>query len=183
MTSNTTTIRYSKLSITLHWLMFLLIVAAYATINLHEGFPKGSDAREFLKSLHFMLGLGILCLVFIRIAGRMISVAPMIKPELSNWQKRTSKITHVLLYALMISMPILGWLTLSAAGKTIPFYGFTLPSLIAQNKELASIFKEIHENIGTFGYFLIGIHTVAALFHHYIKRDNTLIRMLPKFKN
>lgn len=183
MISNSTTTRYSKFSITMHWLMFLLIVAVYATINLHEAFPKGSDAREFLKSLHFILGLGVLSLVFIRIAGRMVSVAPMIKPELSIWQKKTSKITHVLLYAFMISMPIIGWLTLSAAGKTIPVYGFTLPSLIAQNKELASSLEEIHENIGTLGYFLIAIHTAAALFHHYIKRDNTLIRMLPKFKN
>ncbi len=179
---STTSTRYSNMSIATHWLMFLIIVGVYATINLREFFPKGSDTRDLLKALHFMLGLTILSFVFIRIGGRLVSAAPKIQPELPNWQKYSSKVTHVLLYLLMISMPILGWLTLSAAGKTIPFYGFTLPSLIATNKELASTFKEIHENIGTIGYFLIGLHTIAALFHHYIKRDNTLIRMLPNFK-
>jgi cytochrome b561 len=76
-------------------------------------------------------------------------------------------------------MPVLGWLVLSASGKPIPFFGVELPALLAQNKDLASQLKEVHETMGTIGYFLIGLHAVAALFHHYIVRDNTLVRMLP----
>jgi cytochrome b561 len=86
---------------------------------------------------------------------------------------------HITLYALMIGMPLLGWLLLSAAGKPIPFFGLELPALISKNKELADLIKEIHETIGTAGYFLVGIHAAAALFHHYVKRDDTLVRMLP----
>ena len=62
----------------------------------------------------------------------------------------------------------------------LPFFGLQLPALIAENKDLASQIKEIHEAVGTTGYFLIGLHAVAALYHHYIKRDNTLTRMLPE---
>jgi len=76
----------------------------------------------------------------------------------------------------MIGMPLSGWLLLSAAGKPIPF---DLPALIEANKELASQIKEIHEVIGTTGYFLIGLHVVAALYHHLVVRDDTLTRILP----
>jgi cytochrome b561 len=54
-----------------------------------------------------------------------------------------------------------------------------LPALIGENKALAKQVEEIHETIGNVGYFLIGIHAAAALFHHYIQRDDTLARMLP----
>ena len=83
------------------------------------------------------------------------------------------------LYAIMIGMPLAGWLLLSAAGKPIPFFGLQLPALIGPDKALAGQIKEVHELVGTLGYFLIGAHAAAALFHHYIKRDNTLLRMLP----
>jgi cytochrome b561 len=76
-------------------------------------------------------------------------------------------------------MPLAGWLLLSAAGKPIPFFGLHLPALIGQSKDTAEFIKEIHETGGTVGYFLIGLHAVAALYHHYVVRDNTLLRMLP----
>jgi cytochrome b561 len=79
----------------------------------------------------------------------------------------------------MIAMPILGWLMLSAAAKPIPFFGLELPALIGENKELAKSLKEIHETIGVIGYYLIGIHVLAALYHHHIRKDNTLTRILP----
>lgn len=159
--------------------MFILIVAVYATINLRELYPKGSDPREALKDLHFMLGLTVFLLVFIRFAGRASSTTPSITPTPAVWETISSKIMHLLLYGLMIAMPILGWLTLSAGGKSIPFFGLSLPALTTENKALAKTFKEIHEIIGIVGYYLIGLHAIAALFHHYIKRDNTFIRMLP----
>jgi cytochrome b561 len=80
----------------------------------------------------------------------------------------------------MIGMPLLGWLLLSAGGKPIPFFGLEFPALIGEDKGFARQVKEIHEAIGTIGYFLIGIHALAALYHHYVMRDNTLRRMLPR---
>jgi cytochrome b561 len=79
----------------------------------------------------------------------------------------------------MISMPLAGWLMLSAAGKTIPFFGLQWPALIGESKNVAEFIKEIHETGGTVGYFLIGFHAAAALFHHYVLHDGTLRRMLP----
>lgn len=179
MMTDSKSARYSKLTIAMHWLMVILMVAVYATINLRELFPKGSDPRELMKALHFMLGLSVLLFVFVRVAARLSSHTPAIVPEPQVWQKMTANAAHVFLYLMMIAMPILGWLILSAGGKVIPFFGLELPALIAENKDNAKALKDIHETIGELGYYVIALHAGAALFHHYIKGDNTLTRMLP----
>lgn len=176
---NTTPTRYSRLSISLHWLMLLLIVAAYACIELREFFPRGSDPREALKTWHFMLGLSVLLLVVVRIVARFMAPVPPIVPALASWQAWSAKLFHLALYALMIGLPIAGWIILSAEGKPVPFFGLELPALVARDQGLAKSVEEIHETIGKLGYFLIGAHALAALVHHYVVRDNTLARMLP----
>jgi superoxide oxidase len=171
--------RYSVASIILHWLMLLLLVAVYATIELREYFPKGSEPREAFKMWHFMLGLSVLGLVWFRVAARLLWAAPYASPGEANWRQVIAKVTHLALYAFMIGMPIAGWLILSAEGKSIPFFGFELPALVGQNEQLAERTEEIHELGGTIGYWLIGIHAAASLFHHYVLRDRVLARMLP----
>jgi cytochrome b561 len=179
MSWKNTTERYGSVSIGLHWLMLVLLIAVYACINLIDLYPKGSDPREALKTWHFMLGLTVLLLVVVRLLIRWSGPTPLVVPEMPTWQKRLAGLIHAALYVFMIGMPILGWLVLSASGKPIPFFGIQLPALLAQNKDLASQLKEVHETIGTVGYFLVGAHALAALFHHYVTRDNTLVRMLP----
>lgn len=174
--------RYGSVSIALHWLMVGLIAAVYACIQLHEVFDWGSALGEFFKTWHFMLGLSVFALVWLRLIVRLSQVTPRIEPELARWQHVSAKIVHVGLYGLMIGMPFAGWLMLSAAGKPIPFFGLGLPALIAKNEDLAYMIMEVHEAVGTAGYFLIGLHAAAALFHHYIQKDNTLVRMLPRLK-
>lgn len=179
MQFNATGNHYHRASIALHWAMLALFVGVYASIELRVLFEKGTDARENIKSLHFMLGLLMFALVWLRLAMRLKHPAPAIEPTPPKWQELGAKLAHLALYALMLGMPLAGWLLLSAAGKPIPFFGLELPALIGKNKELAGQIKEIHELVGTIGYFLIGAHAAASLFHHYIKRDNTLLRMLP----
>jgi len=178
---NTTT-RYGSLSIGIHWLMLLLFIAVYASVNLRELYPKGSDPREALKTWHFMLGMLAFVLVWLRIAARLSGHTPAIQPEPAGLQQLSAKLLHLALYVLMIGMPLTGWLLLSASGKPIPFFGLQLPALIGENKDLATQIKELHELVGTTGYYLIGLHAVAALYHHFIVRDNTLTRMLPERK-
>ncbi|MEQ1547568.1 MAG: cytochrome b [Chakrabartia sp.] len=171
--------RYSSLSIALHWVMLILMIAVYACMELREFYPKGSDFREGLKMWHFMLGLSVLVLVLVRIVARVTVSAPLITPVPPAWQVLFAKLTHLALYAFMIAMPIAGWVILSASGKVIPFFGLDLPALVGPNKALAGQVKELHETVGTVGYFLVGLHALAALFHHYIVKDDTLRRMMP----
>ena len=85
MTWKNTNNRYGTLSIGLHWLMLLLLIAVYASINLRELYPKGSDPREALKVWHFMLGLCVFVLVSIRLYARLSAPTPSITPEPAAW--------------------------------------------------------------------------------------------------
>jgi cytochrome b561 len=165
---------------TLHWLMLALIVGVFAAIEFREFFPKGSEPREALKAWHYMLGLSVLGLVWFRIAARLIWKPPHAMDEGPALQQLAAQLTHLALYAFMIGMPIAGWLILSAEGKSIPFFGLELPPLVGANEALVEQVEEIHELGGTIGYWLIGIHAAASLFHHYVLRDRVLLRMMPR---
>ena len=179
MTWKNTESRYGSLSIALHWLMLVMIAGLYACIELKGNFPKGSDTRELLKQWHFMLGLAVFALVWLRLLARLIAPTPKIVPTIPAWQAIPAKLMHLALYLLMIGAPLAGWLILSAAGKPIPFFSLELPPLVGEDKQLAGQIKELHELAGTTGYWLIGLHAVAGLLHHFVSRDNTLTRMLP----
>ena len=172
--------RYASASIVLHWLMLLMMVGVYATIEFREYFPKGSAPREALKMWHFMLGLSVLGLVWLRIAARLVWVAPDSAFDGTAWQQTAAKAAHFARYILMIGMPVAGWLVLSAEGKAIPFFGLELPALVSENVALADKVEEIHELGGNIGYWLIGLHAAASLFHHYILRDRVFNRMIPR---
>jgi len=174
------TARYDSAAISLHWLVLGLIVAVYAAMLLRENFPRGSEIREGLKTWHYMLGLTVLATALLRVALRaFVWKTPPITPLPPLWQMWLAGAVHIALYTLMILMPIAGWLILSAEGEPIPLWGLSLPPLVPPDKALAEQIKEVHEAIGTVGYFLIGLHAAAALYHHYVIRDNTVKRMLP----
>lgn len=179
MPTTTSTERYSGLSIALHWLMLLLIVAVYATIEGREFFEKGTPMRDALKAWHFTLGLTVFALVWLRILARLMGPTPPIIPEPSAAQVLVGKIVHLGLYALMIFMPISGWLILSGEAKAIPFWGFELPPLIGPDKDLAETIEEIHATFGKIGYALIAIHALGAIVHHHVIKDNTMRRVMP----
>ena len=172
--------RYSTVSIALHWLMLVLLAVVYACIELRGIFPKGSGGRTLIKEAHFMLGLTVFVLVWLRLFARTLGVAPKILPSPPDWQMLLSRLMHWALYVFMIVMPILGWLITSAEGHQVMFYGVDLPLLIGEDKALAKQLEGWHVLGGTIGYWLIGLHAVAGLYHHYFVRDNTLVRMLPK---
>ena len=176
--------RYGALSIAMHWIMFLLIAVTFASIELRELFEKGTEMRDAFKRWHFTLGLTVLALVVLRVFIMVLQTSPENLSTDSSTrgalQQSLAKVVHAVLYVFMIAMPIAGWLILSGEGKVIPFYGWELPALMAENKGLADLIEEIHKTGGVIGYWLIGLHAFVALFHHYVLKDNTLLRMLPK---
>ncbi|MDH0649621.1 cytochrome b [Pseudomonas sp. GD03858] len=179
MVSSTPATHYARWSIALHWLMLVLLAAVYACIELRGLFPKGSAERDLMKDLHFMLGLTVFALVWLRLAMRLSRPTPPIVPKPPAWQTGLAHLVHLLLYLMMIGLPLAGWTILSAADKPIPFYGLELPAIVAPDPDLAKFIKGWHERIGSWGYWLIGLHALAGLYHHYVRRDNTLLRMLP----
>ncbi|WP_027995943.1 cytochrome b [Simplicispira psychrophila] len=181
MTTHQNTRHFSPGSITLHWLMAVLLVAAVAAIEFKDIYPKGSAEREWLKTVHFMLGTSIFILVWLRLLARALSTTPPITPALPAWQATFSHWVQWALYALMVALPVLGWLVLSASGKPVTLlWGLHMPLLpLTASRDTALWFKEIHETGATVGYGLVALHSAAALVHHYFQHDNTLLRMLP----
>lgn len=172
--------RYGTVFIALHWIMALLLIAVYVTMELEEWLPGGEEA---VKAWHYALGLGVLALVVVRLALRLAGSVPRIHPKPAAWQRVLAKVTHLALYLFMIAMPLLGWLTLSGEGGAVrlPGLGWSIPLLPGVDESLGETAEELHEAIAVLGYWLIGLHTIAALAHHYLIHDDTLQRMLPRW--
>lgn len=182
MSWKNTEARFGSLSIALHWLMFLLLAAVYFTMEFRGIFPKGSEGRDLMKQFHFMLGISVFFLVWVRIAAVLMTPTPKIVPTPPVVQDKAAKLAHLALYLLMICTPLLGWLLLNANGHAVPFFGLELPLLTGKDHAFAEQIEYWHVLIAQTGYWLIGIHTVAALYHHYIVRDNVMLIMKPGSK-
>jgi cytochrome b561 len=168
--------RFSPLSRVLHWLMALMIVAM---LFIGTGMAASvSERYRFLIAIHRPLGLAVLILVAIRLVNRLINPPPPLPDSLPPLQRVAAKASHVLLYALMFIIPLLGWGMLSAAPYPVVIYGsLRLPPILPQNPVLYSWLRELH---GDFAYLLFAVflvHLGAALMHGLIRRDGVFESM------
>lgn len=171
--------KYRPISIALHWLTVVLMVAIYACIELHEMIPRGNPLRGAMEDWHIYLGLCMLPLGVYRLLVNLRLKAPAITPQPPKWQLRINGLMRIYLYGLMILMPVLGWLFLSAEGHAVKLFFIPLPSIAPVSETLAEMAEEAHEIMGVSAYLFIAIHALAGLYHHYLLKDNTLRRMLP----
>ncbi len=172
--------RYTNTAIALHWLLALLIFAAFPLgIYMHE-LPL-SPTKLQLYSYHKWIGITILLLAAVRIAWRITHTPPRLPDNLPRWQQLASHATHQLLYVLIISVPLSGWLMSSAKGfKTVWFGVLPLPDLVAKDKALGEILSGVHQSLNFILLALVVLHIAAALKHRFIDRDDVMDRMLPK---
>jgi cytochrome b561 len=164
----------------LHWLIAILVALAYLFIEQRGLFARGSAARAAMMQSHFWTGLTVLALAAWRIALRWRSGPPPIMPPPPAWQSWLSRVLHLSLYAFLVVMPLLGLAAAWSDGRALylPFTGIALPALLPENEALAGQLEELHGSIGEFFYWVIGLHVLAAIYHHWIRRDDTLRRML-----
>lgn len=181
MNRSVTSYRYSTLSISLHWLTLALMVAIYVTIELHQSLPRGNALRRPMEDWHIYLGVCLLPIVIFRMIVILRSKIPPIVPRPPAWQHLVTLLMKLYLYVLMIGAPLVGWIMVNAEGHVVTLLGLTLPTLVSESESLAGLASEIHEVLGESGYIFIAVHALAGLYHHYIVKDNTLVRMLPKF--
>ena len=171
--------RYSTVSLILHWLIAGLVVAQVVLISAHEA-TEGPLSREFVN-IHKSVGLSILVLTLARLGWRVANPAIPLPAETPRWQKLVARGTHVLFYALLLTMPLAGWAASSAAGREILWFGlFEWPALpIGGGRETAGGLMDLHEMAAKGLYVLIFLHLAGALKHQFIDRDNVLHRMIP----
>ncbi|PFH30453.1 MULTISPECIES: cytochrome b [Burkholderia] len=168
--------RYSSPAIFFHWAIFLLVALAYLAIEVRG--PKGSDSRVFWMNVHLLAGTFVLVLSVLRVLWRAVSRVPEAIPQ-ATLLKWLSKLAHLALYVFIIAQPLLGIMMVNMGGKpvSLDWIGVSF-TLFGPDKALGRTLKEAHELIGNTFYFVIGLHALAALYHHFIRRDDVLRRMV-----
>jgi cytochrome b561 len=171
--------RYTRTAIALHWIIALLIFAAFPLgVYMHD-LPLSPDKLR-LYSWHKWIGVTIFLLAVLRISWRSTHRPPPLPAAMLPWEKFAAHSVHYLLYALILVIPLSGWLMSSAKGvQTVWFGVLPLPDLVSKDKELGDFLKEVHEALNFLMFGLVLAHIGAALKHHFIERDDTLVRMLP----
>ena len=162
----------------LHWLTSLLVLIVFSVILFREGLDDG-DQRKFLLDIHRAFGLSILGFVVIRMGVRLrFGREPVVK---------TTPILHVLsvsaqmiMYVAMIGLPLLGWAQSSARARHFKLFDVKLPSLVSHDPDFADVLADWHETLAWVFLGLIALHIFAAIYHHFIRKDDVLRSMLPK---
>lgn len=170
--------RFGAVAKFLHWITALAVLGmfplAWWMTDLSLGLQK-LQAYNWHKSI----GVTILAVVSVRLLWRLINPRPrFLGPP--GWQERLAATVHGLMYVCLFTMPFLGWFGSAAANTPVTVFGLLLlPQPIAPDRELAELFEEAHETVGSVLMVLILLHVAGALKHHLVDRDATLRRMLP----
>lgn len=171
---------YNPFQKSLHWAIFLLFIGLYGLTHLAHYFPKGDPARGFVWGIHISFGLVLLVLVFLRVVWRLIYGAPGLPAGTPPVGALAAKLAHLALYVLMVVIPIVGVLIVWLKGNDLSFFGlFSIPSPVGIDKKFGHTIEEVHEFFANFILVLVSVHALAAVWHHYIKKDDVLTRMMP----
>ena len=170
---------YGRTAVGLHWLMALLILAAFPLGYYMAGLTL-SPWKLKLYSWHKWIGVTVFLLAATRLGWRAAHPAPAWPASLMPWETRLAGAAHALLYLLMFAVPLSGWLMSSAAGFRVVYLGLMpLPDLVGKDKALADFLVWVHHYLTTVLGLLVLGHVAAALKHRLIDRDGTLARMAP----
>lgn len=180
---------YGSVARALHWVMAVLFLAAWGAVQYRQQFTEPRTAENLAAlQAHLSIGMLLMALVLLRIAWRLCEHTPAPLPA-PRWQQWAARAGHLSLYALMLIMPITGFM---GTGLATDFFGlFTIPkfedtplaALLFQAEGSYDAFEEvvdfIHQDLlGAWLLWLfIGGHALMALYHHFRLRDNTLRRI------
>ena len=175
--------RYNGAAQALHWLTALLMFAVLPLAWVMVAVTRDYPSRDALFTLHKSIGMTILALTIVRLVWRGANSVPAFPGKISRWETVPAKLSHWLLYLILLVMPISGYVLSTASGHPVTFFGlFEFPSL-PQNKLLAQLAVDIHLLTQWVVYALIALHILATTWHILLRRDAVLDRMLPEQRN
>jgi cytochrome b561 len=184
-TTNALSKTYTPLARALHWTVAVLILLQTAFgVIMTVGGPEPNfwamlTTKLALYDVHKLLGVVVLGFVLLRLANRIVRDVPPEDPALEPWQRAAATLVHAWIYLLMIVVPLLGWIGISLYPALTLFKLFDLPGLSGANRAASESVLIAHAFGAYFLVALIFVHIGAALFHHFVRRDDTLRRMLP----
>jgi cytochrome b561 len=168
---------YTPVAKGLHWLMAVMILALLALGTYMSDLPLSPQKLQ-LYSWHKWVGMTVFALVWLRLAWRVMHRPPPLPSTIGQRMRWAAHAGHALLYVLMVLIPLTGWLMSSAKGfQTVWFGVLPLPDLVPRSRELGDWLQDVHEALNTVLMLTVLGHVAAALWHHFVLKDDTLRRM------
>jgi cytochrome b561 len=168
---------YSTVAIALHWTIAALILGNIAGAILNEAVDRATGSA--IMAAHKSIGLTVLALSLFRLGWRVRHGFPRFSDATPWWDAMAARTTHVAFYAVMIGLPLLGWMMVSSRPRPLTWFGlFDVPKLPISS-QVAEWSHDAHVTIGLATLALVALHVAGALKHHLVDRDDVLARMLP----
>jgi len=177
---------YGLVAILFHWMMALLIIGLFLFGKYMTGLDPMAPDTFALYQLHKSLGFVVLALVLARLAWRLANPSPALPETMPGIERLAAHLGHAGLYALMLAIPLSGWLMVSASPWGIPTVVFDIlpvphlpvPDALGSKAEAERTLKGLHELLANGLLLLVVLHVAAALKHHFLNRDDVLRRMV-----
>jgi len=187
----TQTDRYDVVAMLLHWLTALAVIGLLVVGNQMADMPRTDPLKLVLFNMHKSLGVSVFVLTLLRLAWRLTHRPPPLPDTMPDWEKRVAHLTHWAFYGLLLGVPLLGWVMVSAAPRSVPTLLFGsallphLPGLVDLDLETKKDYKELFETAHAAAAYcmagLILLHVGAVLRHRFLLKDRVASRMLPRF--
>jgi cytochrome b561 len=168
---------YGIIAKNLHWLIFVLLAVQYAIGSIMPHIGRNTQDEGWV-AWHFVVGGVILFFITVRLAWRILHPVPPL-PTMTDWERKLSGITHWALYGLILAMTLLGWAATNARGWDVPLFGLVnLPRIAANGSKWGHEAGDVHNVLVYVLLAFIVLHVAGALYHHFVKRDGVVARML-----
>jgi cytochrome b561 len=180
ITLRNTVSRWGSVAQLFHWVIVGLVITQFVLANQAEALPLGM-AKLAALARHKSVGLTIFSLATLRLLWRWSNpVSPALPPNLRSYERVLAQVTHWGLYLLLFALPLTGWLMSSAKNYPVSWFGILqIPNLIEPNEQAFDILRGTHQVLARLLFFTAVLHLLAALRHHFFKKDDVLRRMLP----
>jgi cytochrome b561 len=175
---NSTT-HWGGLARAFHWVLGLLIIGMIAYGYWMNNWSPRAD-RFFYRSIHADIGYIVLLLTALRLIWRAINPTPALPADTPRWRRVLAWINHAALYLFTFIVTFLGWAH-SGAHKPnyADFFGlFRVPQITSEDRAAANFYEHRHIQMAYVLGVLIVVHVLASLYHHVVKRDRVLMRMI-----
>jgi cytochrome b561 len=171
--------RYHTVAIALHWLIAIGVLVMIGLGWSMTDIPKGTPERAYYFNLHKSIGSTIGLLVLIRLWWRLTHRPPALPASMPAWEVSAARITHGLLYACLVVMPLVGFLASNFTKYGVKYFGIQVGPFFAENQGLRDALQEVHEIVSYLLVVLIVVHILAAFKHLLLDKDGVFQRMLP----
>jgi len=175
---------YGWVAVLFHWVVTLVVIGLFALGLWMVDLTYYDPWYRRGPYIHKSIGILLFLIVFLRLAWRLLNPRPLPLPHHSPLEQRFAGIAHVALYGLLIAVMIAGYLISTADGKSIEVFGlFSVPASITSIDQQEDIAGDIHWWLAITLISLAAVHALAALKHHFLDRDHTLLRMLGRMRS